>query len=493
MNNEFHYMYPTNQFGSMPMAASLGGYSTGGSTPGLMGTPADHHQISMMQQYAHTPAFSKPSPAPASSMTFSTRIIGDQNSIVYYHDEQNNSFNEHNVRQMITADGAVFVEHIAGYSLVYVPNIRPIEQVLGGAGSHTNARASHGASNKGAAKSQNGGAPRERSAKPSNAFIMYRNFKIKEMRENNPEINQIEISRMAGDLWKEECDEVKNEFREKYRQQKLEYDLKKNTNKRPRSDTLGQVHSDDDTLSVSSESSKRRKNSIPNNLGFGNGSAGGKPRSRTMPSAVLASSASRVDYAADLRKHVAARNGSAFLNSSPFESSDLQLAYAELSDSTNINNSPIPTIMNGSTYMQGDMTTLNLDGVQPFSVGSMSVAEQEAIYASQHAAMTTGVDPSTLGSSDHTDLAHSFINAGIAAGISTMDDTQGLVIGTDVGDIAAAASIATSNFYNSTTTPLVAHPADVQWDQTTEHISYTEADASVNLTAAVDTSNSTDQ
>ncbi|KAJ2172423.1 hypothetical protein GGF45_004667 [Coemansia sp. RSA 551] len=143
--------------------------------------------------------------------------------------------------------------------------------------------------------------------------------------------------------------------------------------------------------------------------------------------------------------------------------------------------------------MQGDMTTLNLDGVQPFSVGSMSVAEQEAIYASQHAAMTTGVDPSTLGSSDHTDLAHSFINAGIAAGISTMDDTQGLVIGTDVGDIAAAASIATSNFYNSTTTPLVAHPADVQWDQTTEHISYTEADASVNLTAAVDTSNSTDQ
>ncbi|KAJ2351304.1 hypothetical protein GGF43_004071, partial [Coemansia sp. RSA 2618] len=131
MNNEFHYMYPTGQFGSSPMA-SLGGYSTAAGTPGLMGAAGDQ-QLAMMQQYAHTPAFSKPSPAPAASMTCSTRIIGDQNSAVYYHDGMNDTLNEHNVRQMITADGSVFVEHITGYSLVYVPNNRPIDQILGGA------------------------------------------------------------------------------------------------------------------------------------------------------------------------------------------------------------------------------------------------------------------------------------------------------------------------------------------------------------------------
>ncbi|KAJ2297135.1 Chaperone protein dnaJ, partial [Coemansia sp. RSA 353] len=177
MNNEFHYMYPPNQFGSMPMAASLGGYSNGSGTPVLMGTPADHQQLSMMQQHAYTPAFSKPSSASAMS--------------------------------------AVFVEHITGYNLVYVPNNRPIQQILGSVGLHKNGHSLHGTLGKTISK-KNSRMSREHSAKPSNKFIMYRSFKSKELRESNPDISQTEISCMTASLWKNESDEVKKKFQNEY-------------------------------------------------------------------------------------------------------------------------------------------------------------------------------------------------------------------------------------------------------------------------------------
>ncbi|KAJ2278061.1 Chaperone protein dnaJ, partial [Coemansia sp. RSA 370] len=227
MNNEFHYMYPPNQFGSMPMAASLGGYSNGSGTPVLMGTPADHQQLSMMQQHAYTPAFSKPSSASAMSAGCLSRIISDQNSIIYYHNDQDGSFNEHNVRQMVTADGTVFVEHITGYNLVYVPNNRPIQQILGSVGLHKNGHSLHGTLGKTISK-KNSRMSREHSAKPSNKFIMYRSFKSKELRESNPDISQTEISCMTASLWKNESDEVKKKFQNEYLKLKQEYDLKEN-------------------------------------------------------------------------------------------------------------------------------------------------------------------------------------------------------------------------------------------------------------------------
>ncbi|KAJ2676667.1 hypothetical protein IWW42_000542 [Coemansia sp. RSA 1085] len=488
MDGGFHYMYPTNQFGSTPMQSSLGGYSAAGSAPGMMGAQGDPQQLSMMQQYVQTPMFNKSSPAPAASMAHSTRITGDANSVVYYHDGQNNQLNEHSVRQMITADGTVFVEHIPGYSLVYVPNNRPAEQILG---MNTNTRASNGSSGKGHGNSAAARAARNHTSKPSNAFIMYRNFKIKELREKFPEINQIEISRMAGDLWKEESIDVKERFREEYRKQKAEYDIKKGNNKRPRSETLGNgVMSDDEAQSVYSETGKRRKNSV-SSLGLGAGN-NGKPRSRTLPSNVLSSSMSRVDFSADLRKQVAARNGSAFLNSPSFDSSEFQQAYAELSASASMQNSPMPTIISESTYVNGDIPALSLGAVQHFSAAGMTSAEQEALYVSQHAAFNAGVDPSNLSSSDNNDLANSFINAGIAAGLGSIADTPGMSASIESDDIAVAASIATNNVLTSSfyedaiAAPSAEQSAEAQWTESAEQPADTSKPDDVDSAAAVD-------
>ncbi|KAJ2123771.1 hypothetical protein IW147_002364 [Coemansia sp. RSA 720] len=403
MNNEFHYMYPPNQFGSMPMATPLAGYSTGGSTPGLMGATFDHHQqLPVMQQYANTPAFTKPSPAPASATTFSTRIIGDQNSIIYYRDEQDGSFNEHNVRQMVTADGTVYVEHIKGYSLVYVPNNRPIQQILGGVGLHKNGHALHGTLGKTISK-KSSRMSREHSAKPSNKFIMYRSFKSKELRENNPDISQTEISCITASLWKNESEEVKERFQNEYLKLKQEYDLKENM-MRPGGKKLGRMGSDDNTLSAPSENYKTGA----------------------------------------LNNHVLS-NGNA---NEMLHSQDIKSAMFIPSDSSNMTNTP--------TYIQDNIAEYNMSSVQPFSVADISATEKDTTYVNQHATMEAGVDPSTLNSSDHSELTHPFMNTDI----NIMNDAQQLPIRSYLGDNIAT-SAPYSNFYDNDTRILPAEQASV--------------------------------
>ncbi|KAJ2083756.1 hypothetical protein H4R24_000527 [Coemansia sp. RSA 988] len=479
--DSFHYMYPSNQFAGNQMATSMA-YSTPNGTQQLMGTPGEPQQLPIMQ-YGQSPFQAKASPA-AHPQNFSSRIPGDHESAIYCHDARNGGVTEHPVRQMVMADGSVFVEHIPGYSLVYASNHAPIDQVLGDMCAATRPGAGSG---KGGNNSR---APRERTGKPSNSFIMYRNFKIKEMREKDPEVNQIDISRMAGSLWKNESEEVKEKFRAKYREEKQLYDMKKNS-KRGRSDTVGTIGTDDGIETDFSERvstpGKRRK-SEKGGLGLGLvGTGGTKPRSRTLPANSFNSSNARANIFSDLRKQVAARSGAAFLDSSPFESPQLHQAYAEMSASTNAN-SPIPSMMNGTSYMNGELPPLNLGPVSAFPNG-MSVSDHEAaLYASSQ----TGVDPASLAPSVQEDLTSSLVNAGFAAGIHMGFDGQnsnGNIHGEHdtahmthgVNDIATEASIATNNmmasgFYDQGTGDMASGmnntnafhtqaSADPQWDQ----------------------------
>ncbi|KAJ2498598.1 Chaperone protein dnaJ [Coemansia sp. RSA 1972] len=114
-----------------------------------------------------------------------------------------------------------------GYSLVYVPNNRPIQQILGGVGLHKNGHSTNGTLGKTISK-KSSRMSREHSAKPSNKFIMYRSFKSKELREINPDISQTEISCMTASLWNNESDEVKERFQNEYLKLKQEYDIKEN-------------------------------------------------------------------------------------------------------------------------------------------------------------------------------------------------------------------------------------------------------------------------
>ncbi|KAJ2777289.1 hypothetical protein GGI15_004559 [Coemansia interrupta] len=76
--------------------------------------------------------------------------------------------------------------------------------------------------------------PKEKSAKPINAFIKYRSYKIAELKKLHPEVSQTDISRLAGECWKNEAEDIKARFREQYIEEKKLYDLKKISNKRAR-------------------------------------------------------------------------------------------------------------------------------------------------------------------------------------------------------------------------------------------------------------------
>ncbi|KAJ2083768.1 hypothetical protein H4R24_000539 [Coemansia sp. RSA 988] len=80
--------------------------------------------------------------------------------------------------------------------------------------------------------------PKEKSAKPINAFIKYRSYKIAELKRLHPEVSQTDISRLAGECWKTEKEDIKNQFRVQYMEEKKVYDMKKATitgsNKRQR-------------------------------------------------------------------------------------------------------------------------------------------------------------------------------------------------------------------------------------------------------------------
>ncbi|KAI9500841.1 hypothetical protein BX070DRAFT_229978 [Coemansia spiralis] len=211
----FHYVY-NNQFAGAPMASTP-------SYPNVSG-PLDMVQ----PQY---PFPSRSSPAPA----YASRVLNDPESIIYCHDPQTNGVSEYGARQTMSAEGTVFIEHIPGYSLLFVSNSTTLDHALCDI-----------------ARTLRPVKPmprvREtRASKPCNPFIMYRNFKIKEMRIQNPDINQTDISREAARWWKEESDEVKDMFRSKYREEKQ------------------------------SSGNKKRK------LGIQGTAVGLKPRARTMP------------------------------------------------------------------------------------------------------------------------------------------------------------------------------------------------------------------
>ncbi|KAJ2709734.1 hypothetical protein H4R19_004102, partial [Coemansia spiralis] len=121
------YMYSGSQFAGNPVPPQMG-YSTPGMAPSVMGGPGDHQQLSMMQQYGHSVFPGKMSPGPLPTHSISARIPGDHDSVIYCHDGRNGGFMENQVRQMVMPDGSVFVEHIPGFSIVYVSNHAPVNQ-----------------------------------------------------------------------------------------------------------------------------------------------------------------------------------------------------------------------------------------------------------------------------------------------------------------------------------------------------------------------------
>ncbi|KAJ2512185.1 hypothetical protein GGI11_004826 [Coemansia sp. RSA 2049] len=221
---------------------------------------------------------------------------------------------EKQVRQFATSDGTSFIEHVPGHCLVFIPNSANIGHVV-----------------RELRKIRPQRAPRPRqkdkSAKPTNAFIKYRNHKISELKTMYPDISQTEISRMAGICWDSESESVKIEFRKRYLEEKRIYDLNKAkrqcTGSSSVSDNEGTgLGSQTPTSSVpgggsgSSSSGNSSVGSTPEfGLGLGLGGDGrpvgfntGRRRSHTLPPGDFSRSRAKRRISQELRKHLANKN-----------------------------------------------------------------------------------------------------------------------------------------------------------------------------------------
>ncbi|KAJ2632771.1 hypothetical protein H4R22_001003 [Coemansia sp. RSA 1290] len=223
-------------------------------------------------------------PGPSVSQLPCSSRIGSANSpcCIYRHDDMVNSTTEHHAQQLCTADGRLFIEHIPNHSIVYIPLSSSIDQVLCDLRkprAQTKAsQQAHKSNHSQQVQAQRVSQPpqqqqqqqqaqqvqqprkhKEKSAKPINAFIKYRSYKIAELKRLHPEVSQTDISRLAGEYWKAESEEVKNQFRYQYREEKKVYDMKKAINasnaKRPRDSSSDTVSESDTKLDKCSSQS----------------------------------------------------------------------------------------------------------------------------------------------------------------------------------------------------------------------------------------------
>ncbi|KAJ1885269.1 hypothetical protein LPJ66_010200 [Kickxella alabastrina] len=111
---------------------------------------------------------------------------------------------EFTARQLIAFDGKIFIEHLPGHNIIYAPSKPRMP--------------SHITKLKLKAKTMD---------RPKNVFFMYRSHKVKEMQQQYPKLNQTVFSRIVAEHWKNESDEVKVFFRQKYNDEMKQYELAK--------------------------------------------------------------------------------------------------------------------------------------------------------------------------------------------------------------------------------------------------------------------------
>ncbi|KAJ1849402.1 hypothetical protein LPJ57_008364 [Coemansia sp. RSA 486] len=259
--------------------------------------------------------------APSSEIFYSSTVTHQADCAVYTIDQTEAKVMEQKVRQFYAADGASFIEHVPGHCLVFIPNTTNVDYVLHELRKIRQPR-------------RRNRAPKDKSNKPTNAFIKYRNHKIVELKRMHPEISQTEISRMAGECWRTEPEELKEAFRRKYQEEKRVYDMNKAKNAAAAATAESEIGSDgealSDTLSSSSMSVPGRASATPhieahggpsiNSLGLGFGLDGnpvgfntGRRRSHTLPPGGFTRSGAKRRISQELRKHLANKKSSAYM------------------------------------------------------------------------------------------------------------------------------------------------------------------------------------
>ncbi|KAJ1961062.1 hypothetical protein GGI12_003461 [Dipsacomyces acuminosporus] len=424
--------------------------------------PINTQCIPSPHQFAKSPSSSATSP----TIVYSSKVTQQPNCTVYCYDKESNVM-EQKVRQFYSADGTSFIEHVPGHCLVFIPNSTNVNYVL-----RELRKIRQPKTHK---------KPKEKSLKPTNAFIKYRNHKIEELKMLHPEISQTDISRMAGECWKSEKEEVKGIFRKQYMEEKRVYDLNKAKRARTESEDASDTDTQSDSQSTASHTTATSvaSRAVPHgtdatglglglglglDLGLGLGSlepptgfARTRRRSHTLPSGGFSRSSSRRRISQELRKHLASKSNVAYITAAAATSAQLESAEMQqqqqqqqpgfdftftapqmdsASSMSSINGSPY--LGNSSSNDGSSMSPLVMPINPGFPMAEFSSSNKPTSFNPHHqhtrslTSIPTGLTVDTSALSVQTDAFESFtpdqgsltgslVDAGLSAGLSMIN------------------------------------------------------------------------
>ncbi|KAJ2359285.1 hypothetical protein IWW50_000007 [Coemansia erecta] len=140
-----------------------------------------------------------------------SQILGQSDSAVFSYNADD-ELARMPVGQIRHTDGKLYIEYIPGHNVLYLPASVPIERPIKRMRKAQEKR-----------EAQEARKVSNELAKPHNAFIRYRSFRLESIKQQFPNTSQVDLSRIAAEHWRTEDPEIKGFFQSQYKKELLFY------------------------------------------------------------------------------------------------------------------------------------------------------------------------------------------------------------------------------------------------------------------------------
>ncbi|KAJ2123160.1 hypothetical protein IW147_002853 [Coemansia sp. RSA 720] len=153
------------------------------------------------------PATTQVQPAsPDSLFRPTSQILGQSGGAVFTYNADDKLFRLP-VTQFRHSNGKLYIEYVPGNNVLFLPTTVPVDKPL--------KRVRQAQFRKSAQDTKASKEP----AKPHNAFIQYRSYRLEEIKRLFPNASQLDLSRIAAEHWRTEDPKIKGVFQKRYKEE----------------------------------------------------------------------------------------------------------------------------------------------------------------------------------------------------------------------------------------------------------------------------------
>ncbi|KAJ2784036.1 hypothetical protein H4R18_001349 [Coemansia javaensis] len=192
---------------SSPPLPSLGSTPTVSAVPTILAPllPQAPDSPQRLPQLHPEAAAARQPPPPAQP---TSQILGATGGVAFAY-SMNEELSRQPVGQLYSSDGKLYIEYVADTNVVFLPVGMPVERAV-----RQVTRVQQQRRRKGSGRSA-----AHEWAKPHNAFIRYRSWRLEEIKRMYPNANQVDLSRIAAEHWRNEDPRIKDHFQTEYKRE----------------------------------------------------------------------------------------------------------------------------------------------------------------------------------------------------------------------------------------------------------------------------------